>query len=56
MTLSDGEHKALRGWSTPEDRALRDMSLSAGLMVIRGAPDQFFLGIVHKCMCYGDNG
>ena len=31
LTLSDGEHKALRRWGTPEDRALRDISLSADL-------------------------
>ena len=36
MTLSGGEHKALREWGNPEDRTLRDMSLSAGVMVKRG--------------------
>ena len=41
-TLSDGEHKPLRGWGTIEDRALRDMSLSAGVMVKKGIPDQNF--------------
>ena len=44
--LNDGEHKAPRGWGTPEERALRDMSPSAGVMVRRGTPDQFFLGSV----------
>ena len=34
--LSDGEHKALSRWGTSEDCAIRDMSLSAGLMVKRG--------------------
>ena len=43
--LSGGEHKALRGGvSYPEDRALRDMSLSVGVMVKRGTPDQNFFG------------
>ena len=39
LPLSDGEYKAPRSWGTPEDRALRDMSLSAGVMVRRGTPD-----------------
>ena len=40
--------KALRGWGTPEDCALRDMSFSAGVMVRRGTPDQNVLGSVPK--------
>ena len=29
----------LRGWGTPEGRALRDMSLSASVMVRGGTPE-----------------
>ena len=36
LALSDGEHKPFRGRGTSEDHALRDKSLSAGVMVKRG--------------------
>ena len=51
LTLSDVEHKALKGWGTPEDRAL-----SAGAMVKKGTQDQNFLAIVLKCRRYGEKG
>ena len=44
QSLSAGEHMLLRGWGTPEGRALRDMSLTADVMVKRGIPDQKYFG------------
>ena len=44
LTLSDGEHRAFRGWGTLEDRVLRNMSLSVGVMVKRGTQTNFFFG------------
>ena len=45
MTVST-LHSGGGDWGTPEDRTLRDMSLSAGAIVKRGTPDQLIFG---KC-------
>ena len=56
--LSDGEHKALSGWGTHEDRALRDMSFSAGEMVkrARGNPRPIFQELTLLWRCGGEKG
>ena len=43
--LSDGEHKAFRGWGTQEQLSLRDMSLSDDKITWKGVLKEFlFLG------------
>ena len=43
-SLSDDEHSTLRGWGTQRGHAVRDMSLTAGVMAERGTQRGLTLG------------